>query len=33
MLAVEEAGESREKAVETLARALAAACRRGGKTV
>ena len=32
MRAAEKAGEGREKAVESLARALAAACRRGGKT-
>jgi tryptophan synthase alpha chain len=31
MLAAEKAGEGREKAVESLARALAAACRRGGR--
>jgi tryptophan synthase alpha chain len=33
MRAVEVAGEGREKAVESLARALAAACRRSGRTV
>jgi len=33
MRAAEEAGEGREEAVEVLARALAAACRRGGRSV